>query len=411
MLIKPEELLLPYWAMRTGQLSSLAFRLYFAGIEMRARRSVKRRHKHRLTSLQEVCKLVNHTKGQRVKAAHRELKTTGLVRWSPSEIVLIPDMHAVRLHDMDEYDRMLDRVGKCLRRKLPVPFPRRMVRSIAAGEFDAKGALAVILGVTLRCLRRKRMDGRHVTVSGGLCSTVWIADAFNVGQSTVKRWLSRMGQGPHAFITRLETAQRVQQRWGARTVVNLKWRGNLPASQVRMRPHRLRNAPAMRPPNRNEDLSPKSTYNQEPGATGPAGFRGGECSRSRRWSASEEDLERMPALIACYERAVEAGLLRNVERPKVSFVAAAMRAREICAARGGDAVRLFASTVWRRQWHFLNWEHEKAAEHRLQTRKMSEGSRTTSCLTESKPVRASEISHAVLRVLVGSGSLVVKHKC
>jgi len=355
--LAPEQLLLPYWARRSGRISPLAFRLYYAAVEI-AKRRKGTNAVGKLNSLQEACELVGSTCTATVRRAARELVASGLLRWRNESIEFAKEGDVGGLGCMNEYWEFKDRVGACARRKLAVPMSRRVLTAIARGDCDCIGATAVVFAVSLRCLRRRRVNGSHVTVSGGLCSTAWVASAFEVGHSTVKRWMSNLGHGENPWLKRLPTKQWVQQRWGARTLINLDWL----ADGCKVRPLRTRTRGQMRPPYRNKDLSSKVLKNQDPRRAGPVGLK---RNREKRWRIAPSELQTLSGVLACYERASESGLLDGVEAPRETFVAGAIRARRLVARQGGCAAKLFGWMVHRRMWHFLKWEEERDASKRL----------------------------------------------
>ena len=100
-----------------------------------------------------------------------------------------------------------------------MPAPRRLLRWLA--REGTPGLCATAAGVLLRCLWSK---GRRC-VSGGRVAARWIASGFGVAERTVHRaldalqacgWLARLPSRTPA-----DAAQ--ERRYGARTVINLRW--------------------------------------------------------------------------------------------------------------------------------------------------------------------------------------------
>lgn len=366
--------LLVAWARATGLIGPFEFRLWWAAVELKTRREAAandRDARHRKVpsdfgNYSEWAGLIGSGGGEKkARRGLRKLKRLGLLTCTKSSIQLIESPDELRCENLSGYWELVQRVGLAAKRGQPLPVPRTAVRLLAGGV--GRGVAATMLGVLLRCVRRRKLNGQWMCVSGGLVSASFIADVFGVGDATVKHAFKHL-QGLR-WIERLETPQWVQQRHGARTVVNLSW--SRPAEEpvangvVVSTPQIAKNEAISTPPitETKNSLRDKKTRNPvEPGRSGFSIENIGKEKPATIKHVVVEDLRSTPRLLSLFEQAAAAGLVGEGDGQRLAFVAAA----EHALVKGTlNPCGLFMSTIRKKRWHYCTNDDEDAAHERL----------------------------------------------
>lgn len=170
-----------WWLRKLGLIRGLDFRVFFALLEMQARRCELPAGRDPRYSLLELSRLCGGTSEPELKRALRRLRKVGFVKGF-TRTTLVLARHSGDLVLDDETRQILDE--KFLRLRSPrrlVPFPRRMARLLASGACITFAA--VILGTAIATL----FSRRGVVTARGAYKASWLAEAFGISERTVYR--------------------------------------------------------------------------------------------------------------------------------------------------------------------------------------------------------------------------------
>lgn len=366
------QVLLVTWARTTDLITPYEFRVWWAAVEVNARRIAAENDRDgsgaavpsRFDNFAEWSGLLGGAGGQdKARRAFKKLHRLGLLTCTRSKIRLIESPDQLRCEDLSGYWRLVEQVGRAGERRQPLPVPRSLVRLIAGGV--GRGVAATMVGVLLRCLRRRKLDGSWLCVSGGLVSATWIAEAFGVGEATVKhafKHLQSLG-----WMTRLETPQWVQQRHGGRTLVNLAW--SRPADEPaavgggESTPRTAEICRVSTPPLTETKNSFQDKKTRNPVPPDRTGFSSGkDLKKPSIKHVVPEDLRSTPRLLTLFEQAAAAGLVQASDYDRLRLTTAA----EHAVVKGTrNACGLFMHIVRNKLWHFCTNDDEDAAVERL----------------------------------------------
>jgi len=307
--------------------------------------------------------LVGRAGRSRIRCGLKNLARLGLLRCSKSSIELIQSPDELRTEGLSGYWEAFGRVGNAAKRSQPVPVPRRVVRLLAGGSVG-RGVGATMLGVMLRCLYRKRIDGTWVCVSGGMVSAAWVCGVFGIGRATVKHAFSHLEN--IGWLTRLETPHWPRQQQGGRTVIDLTWSRPVggQGGEHESTPQTGQTEQLSTPPDSISDLSSRRNKHQDPASGGPVGVsktKEQEKSPSMR-RIKVADLKDTERLLGLFGDATAKGFVNGSPHDRLVFVAAAERA----LTKGTEnPCGLFFRLVHRKLWHHITNDDEDAAHARL----------------------------------------------
>jgi hypothetical protein len=350
-LVSGTSLLWAWAGYRRGDLRLLDLRVWFACLELVARRCVAKNGVRPKYSLDEIRSLVGGVGGEHLRNSVTRLEKSGLVIWRESCITFpksdsSPD-------DLD-LERMCEHVSN--HRRL-VPVPRRIIRLIAGGA--RRVVIATILAHLLRCLYYR--NGR--CEPEGSCKASWIAEVFDVSLRNVKS--ARQHLVAIGWLVPVERRQTYLNRFGQRMRINLDWsRNDISPTEKRSPPSGF-STTGSAPPYKDKKLSSRFDQHQKP-ENGPAGVykkpgREGEPSLRHIVAADLRDPRRLDEL---RRQAVSVGLVNHSECDRLRFFAAAEHAK-IIGTR--NPCGLFAALVRRKLWHYATQDDENSARRRLRS--------------------------------------------
>jgi len=331
-----------YWR---GDLRLLDLRVWFACLELVARRCVVPRSVRPRYRINELHRLVGGIGGRHLRQAIARLEKSGLLRWGESSVTIAKLIDVACDEDLHRSTALVANQGRL------VPVPRRIVRYIAAGARRVE--IATILGHLLRCLYYRR----GVCLPEGTCKSSWIADVFGVDARNVKS--ARKELVARGWLMTIPTRQTVLNRFGQRVRVNLEWSGNDISARTKRSPRRVLFTTGSPPPYKNKKLSSR-VEDQEPASAG----RPGACALPeptlRR--VRMEDLRDPRRIDVLYRHAQERKLVQRGQAARMRFHAAAVHAIRLGKR---NPAGLFATIVRRGLWSFLSCRDEDAAARRL----------------------------------------------
>lgn len=216
-----------WWLRKLGLIRGLDFRVFFALLEMQARRCELPAGRDPRYSLLELSRLCGGTSEPELKRALRRLRKVGFVKGF-TRTTLILARHAGDLALDDETREILDEKFLLLRspRRL-VPFPRRMARLLASGA--CMTFAAVILGTAIATL----FSRRGVVTARGAYKASWLAEAFGISERTVYRHRTYLVEELR-WLKVIASPQLKQNANGLLVEVDLDWDAapSVPASDL-----------------------------------------------------------------------------------------------------------------------------------------------------------------------------------
>lgn len=395
-----QQLCLLWWAYRTRLIQLRDFRVWFAAQEMVARRCQLAPDQVPDYTATELHGLVGGVGGEHLRASLRRLDAIGLLTWSRTTLTFATAPSDLRgIEDLSGYLTMHQAIVNNHRR---VPVPRQAIRLMAGGLKAT--VIATMLGHLLRCLYYRE----HRCLSGGWCKASWIADVFGVDLRSVKA--ARKHLVDIGWLRTFHMPQRVCNRWGTYTLINLSWtrtdRHNAdatpaPASLPKTAAASLATPPTVLPPPSafsTTRLPPLLTEDQEPFQepqhqqpafhadmappppplqhTHPAseelvtGVKKQEPAQTTKpfphapmlSDIVHEDLHDTARLLILFGQATTQGLIGHSESARLTFLATAEHARVYGSQ---NPCGLFAALIRRQCWHYVTDSDEDAASRRL----------------------------------------------
>jgi hypothetical protein len=212
-----------WWLRKLGILRGLDFRVFFALLEMQARRCELPEGRDPRHGLLELSRLCGGTSEPELKRALRRLRKVGFVKgFTRATLVLARNADDLALDD--ETREFLDEKFLLLRSpKRLVPLPRRMVRLLASGA--CMTFAAVILGTAIATLFFKR----GVVTARGAYKASWLAEAFGISERTVYRHRTYLVEELR-WLRIIASPQLRQNANGLLVEVDLDWDGAPPIS-------------------------------------------------------------------------------------------------------------------------------------------------------------------------------------
>lgn len=344
-LVSGTALLATWAAYRQGDLRLFDLRVWFACLELTARRCGLIKGRSASYRIDEIHGLVGGVGGEHIRRSISRIEKSGLLTWSESSIVF-PKSDAV-LGQLG-LGPMLDLVPN--HRRL-VPVPRRIVRLIAGGA--RRVVVATILGHLLRCLYYRG----GVCLPEGTCKASWIAEAFGVNIRNVKA--ARKHLVSIGWLAPISTRQTCLNRFGQRVCVNLEWsRNDISANPKRSPPSAISTTESP-PPYKDKKLSSRIYMNQKP-ESGPSGVstqpkREGKPTLRH---VVQQDLHDPRRLEVLHRQAIAAALISQSDCDKLRFFAAAEHAKAIGTQ---NPCGLFATVVRKGLWRYITQDDEDVA--------------------------------------------------
>jgi len=355
-----------WWAYREKHIGPLDLRIWFALLEMQARREASRLDRVPWYDLAELARLVGVTDPVRLRQAWRRLRAAGLGTWDDDGVTIVFPTTPAELSGPEwvDYHAGLERIPN---RRRKVPVPRRLVRLLASGIGRAR--TGTLIGHLTRCLYYRK-GACHPQ---GLAKASWVADRFGVSLRAVKdarRWLADAG-----VLTLHDTPQWASNRWGLRVSINLDY-GDVDADASHKRdaefapppaesctdlhPLGLNKEPLLRKDSQSIKLTSASA-GEAPPVFEDQKDAGKEKSTPERRTVSRDDLADTARLMDMYCAAVRTGQAERSEAGRLQFFALAEHAR----VKGRNPAALFKYLLRKQEWHFITADDEDAASERL----------------------------------------------
>lgn len=381
-------------ARREKAIGPLAFRAWWAVLEMRCRRDVaaldgggdKREPFHGIGELQRLLGLERGPASMKpLRAAVRQLEAAGLLVWSDTRprLAVSPDQYR---GDTEGVFTFINAVEN--KRRL-VPVPRRWVRWLAAGQSRARGGAAVVSLIRCLYVRDGKLDPNGSWAATAAAPLLGLSDRALQG---ARRELVAEG-----MLKAHATPPWYQSRYGLRLSVNLGWSGTPtepPASSVgadevtgeqpvggaaeerrggggvKVEPRAgdvssgrtagigsVSSAPLHEHPS---SSSKKEEFkHQQPPAGEGDGFliekvvRENRDPRRHGLHLRPEDLADDALFAAALDRAVEAGKVEPGDRGRLRWWGAREHALRVTGSKGGSALKLMAWMLHRRRWDLI----------------------------------------------------------
>ena len=381
-----QQLCLLWWAYRTRLIQLMDFRVWCAAQEMVARRCQLAPDQVPDYTPRELHGLVGGVGGEYLRASLHRLQTLGLLTWSSTRLTFATAPTDLRgVEDLSDFFTMHQAIVNNHRR---VPVPRHTVRLIAGGLKAT--VIATILGHLLRCLYYREQR----CCSGGWCKASWIAEVFGINLRSVKA--ARKHLVEIGWLRAFHTSQRLGNRWGTYTLINLSWtraaierraaaHAAPPASQspppselytARLPPlsmeyiEPLQELQDHQPPPQAEAAplaTPLYPTAPIPGGTTGVETQGKDTTKHPPFSPTlqhivPDDLRDTERLLALFEQAQRQGLIGTSDRARLTFLATAEHA---CVIGSSNPCGLFAALIRRQLWHYVTDRDEDAASARL----------------------------------------------
>ncbi len=365
-------------ALRTGKITWLAARAWFAGLEMTAIREAATRCRRLQGAIRPKTVPPRYTKTElaaltglnprAIANALGQLRGYGLAEFTTNRI-LVPN---VPLPEACDFIQVLSG-GRSVNR--PVPVPRSLLRFLASQQTAALGK--VMLGYICRGLSIARSGGA-ISASGSVKAS-WLAETLRLSERSVRyaqlelRSLGWIGKDTGSKQWKLN-------RDGAWFCINLEWvpsaknwgttkPGNGDLHRTQIAPPPTESCVTVAP--LNKDMKTPSESKNQRTASGvfktEANFKSNQPKPERiphptLANIRIEDLRNNDRLRALLNQAVAKGWVKNCEADALNFFGAAIRAR---TATNGNPVRIFVSLVKRRLWNHITLAQETDARRML----------------------------------------------
>lgn len=343
------ELFTAWCSYKRGAISWMGFRVYLALQEVLARREAAERSAGKpLATMHgpavelQLQQLVGCARLTQVRASIVALESAGVLE--RAEGSLLPATMNPVSSEVADMLALTGRAGS-------VPFPRPVLRFLAAGANPATAAYA--LALVVRCCHVRR-GSRYV--GQGRCSSRLAAELFDVHPRSIKRAAAAMKS--LGWAVRVQTRDRWTRRHGPVVTLNLNWRW----SRTTLSPERARSRTNLSPPIRKQELL-TDLMNQEehvvPDRTERS--RGGRSHSALR-AVLREELRDVESLLRRYGRATQERLVSPTSAGRLAFVAAAQHARRVGER---NPCGLFVTVIRRELWSYISQADEDAARRML----------------------------------------------
>jgi hypothetical protein len=358
------------------RISFLAFRVWLAAHEQKARRCMA---KHRRFTTGELAELVRE-KPKAVERALRQLAAEKLICWSESAIEFPRDL-------TPSGEEIASDFGTSPKR--PVPVPRRLLRAMFRHTRPAEVLAAI--GHVIRCLFIRAGKIRN----DGLVKASWIASTFRIAERSVqsaRKWLTTSG-----FLVIERVHQLVMNRWGGKFSIVIQ--------PVTAPSQKAVTGSRFAPPSKTKSTS-KSTSNNQINNK-PARTASGVLKEPTLNSIQPEDLRKPLRLEVLYRQAVQAGWIEHSEASVRNFCSAAVRATRT----GGRVGAIFAGIVKKRLWHHITQEQEDRAVIVIKRFREKQSSAFKLQASAPAPGAPAPILRAALSVVLGALTASKRQTC
>ena len=326
--IPPTALIILWAAYRQRKLDWLAIRVWLALWEIRcwhqARSNSDDAPHYDTSQIASAIKSPNLT-AKRLSAAVSTLRHLNLVNftsttlWIATDLDDLQDLELRRLAEQMVSHIGYANVGRGLR------MPRRMLVFLMTSQRPRP----VYAGVMFALLIRTMLTKRYETYKG-CCTASWIALVFGGDRSSIKSARARLIAD--GWFTRLETPQRVRQRYGEWVVLIIEQ----PVDNVdETEPPSPPKSEVTEPPLQNQSLSHEIETNQslQPGASQP------------KWENIQPfDLQTPKRREQLYRAALAAGVIRPTEAHRHTFFAAIAHATRVARRNACGLLRRLVET-------------------------------------------------------------------
>lgn len=316
-------------ALQRNEIDLRSLRVWLACHEAVARRKAARSRRTSRYTIEEIHALVGGVGGEHIRRSLRLLGRAGLAVFGDGMIELGPDAPGGR----------------------PIPVPRRLLRHLA--EPHGRAYLATAFGHLMRCLYLRSGS----CISGGYCKASWVSETFDVALRAVKSARSDLISA--GYLATLACDQHRLNRFGVPTVVVM---GGL--STTKTAPRRKQSTTESAPLREHKNLSLRRSDHHEPLAeSSRIGAYAKGLKRAELKRVTNEDLSSPVRLVSLFEQAERKGWVRRCDADKLSFLAAAERAKRVASV---NPPGLFVKLVSRQLFGFVAIEDEERARGVLQ---------------------------------------------
>ena len=332
--IPPTALIILWAAYRQRKLNWLALRVWLALWEIKcwheARHNSEYSPRYDTSQIASAIKTPNMT-AKRLATAVSALQQLNLITFTSTTLWIATD-----LDDLQDLElrgvavEMLTHIGHTnLARGLRMP--RRMLVSLMTSQRPRP----VYAGVMFALLICTMLTKRYETYKG-CCKASWIALVFGGDPSSIKSARSRLIED--GWFTRLETPQRVRQRYGEWVLLVIERPVDNPAETEPLPPP---NPVVTEPPLRNQSLSCEIETNQslQPGA-----------SRTSWADIHPHDLRSQQRREQLYQSAISAKVISPCVADRQRFFAAIAHARRVAKRNACGLLRRIIETPPYRQF-------------------------------------------------------------
>ena len=326
--IPPIALIIVWAAYRQQKLDWLALRVWLAIWEIKcwheARSQSDRARYYDTSQISSAIKSPNLT-AKRLQTALSALKHFNLAKFTSASVWL-----ATTLDDLQDTElrhlaaEMLSNIGHGNLGR-GIPMPRRMLVFLMTSQRPRR----VYAGVMFALLIRTMLTKRYASFKG-CCTSTWIALVFGGDPSTIKSARARLIRD--GWFTRLDTPQRVRQRYG-------QWVALVIEEPVQNHPETEPPTPSRpdetEPPLQNQSLSYEIETNQslQPGA-----------SQSKWEDIRPLDLHTPMHREQLYRAALAAGVISSTEAHRRIFFAAVAHATRVATKNAPGLLRRLVET-------------------------------------------------------------------
>ena len=326
--IPPIALIILWAAYRQKKLDWLALRVWLALWEIKSwhqARSNSDNIPHFDTSQVASAIKAPRLTTKRITTALSTLGHLNLVNFTSTTLWIATDLNDLQDFELRQLaEKMLSNVGHAnVGRGLRMP--RRMLVFLMTSQRPRPVYAGVMLALLIRTMLTKRYGDYK-----GCCTASWIAMVFGGDPSSIKSARTRLIQD--GWFNRLETPQRVRQRYGEWVVLVIEH----PVENVdEAEPPLPRKSSETEPPLQNQSLSDEIETNQslQPGASQP------------RWENIQPlDLHSPKRREQLYHAALAAGVIPSTEAHRRTFFAAVAHATRVARSNACGLVRRLVET-------------------------------------------------------------------
>ena len=326
--IPPIALIIVWAAYRQRKLDWLALRVWLSVWEIKCRYDARsqpyRARCYDTTQIASAIKFPNLT-ARRLQTALSALKHLNLAKFTSTTVWVatsLDDLQDTELRQLAA--QMLSNIGHGNSGR-GLRMPRRMLVFLMTSQRPRPVYAGVMLALLIRTMLTKRYG-----IFKGCCTSSWIALVFGGDPSSIKSARAKLIQD--GWFTRLDTPQRVRQRYG-------QWVALVIEQPAQNHPETEPPKPSKRdetePPLQNQSLSDEIETNQS--------LRTG-ASRSKWGNIQLLDLHTPKRREQLYRAAMAAGVISSTEAHRRTFFAAVARATRVARKNACGLLRRLIET-------------------------------------------------------------------